>query len=155
MGGRTPPGLPSSSLMSTLGGEQMAPNVLAFCRGCLHMLERQDGKNANELFVGATSNRSLGQALKQKLWPSRWWVSEPPGRRYKGSTMKCTSKRGYWDPHHMGQSGWQPMIRKSALPWKSKCGRGRVLPGWKRIWGEPLQVFCGPADRPNPITGPR
>ena len=46
----------SSSLMSTLRGEQMAPNVLVFCRGCLHMLRRWDGKNVNEPFLGAASN---------------------------------------------------------------------------------------------------
>ena len=88
----------SSSLMSTLGGEQMAPSVLAFCIGCLHTLKRQDGNNVNEPFIGAASIWSLGQALRQKLWPSRWWDSEPPRRKSKGSTVKCTSKRGYWAP---------------------------------------------------------
>ena len=76
----------------------MAPNILAFCRGCLHMLRRWDGKNTNEPFIGAISNWSLGQVLRQKLWPSGCWDSEPPGRRSKGSTMKCFSKRGYWAP---------------------------------------------------------
>ena len=37
-------------------------------------------------------------------------------------------------PHHVGQSGWRPLIRKSAFPCKSRHGRGRVPPGQKRIW---------------------
>ena len=71
----------------------MAPNILASCRGCLHMLKRWDGKNMNDPFIGAASSWFRGQTLRQKLQPSRWWDSEPPGRRSKGSTMKCTSKR--------------------------------------------------------------
>ena len=144
----------SSSSMSTPGGEQTAPNILTFCRGCLHLLRRQDGKNMNEPFVRAASDWSLGQKLRWKLQLSRWWDSEPPGRRSKGSTMKCISKRGYWAPHHMGQNGRRLLIRRSALPWKSGCGRDGVLPGQKGIWEEPLQVFCGLAATQIPSQDP-
>ena len=56
--------------------------------------------------------------LRWKLWLSRWWDSRPPGRRSRGSIMRYTNKRGYWAPHHMGHSGWRPLIEKSVLLWK-------------------------------------
>ena len=43
--------------------------------------------------------------------------------------------------HCMGQNGWRPLIRKSALPWKSRHGGGRVPSGWKRIGGSHCEDF--------------
>ena len=124
---------PSSSSMSTLGGDQMAPSVLASCRGCLHTQKRWDGGSTNELLVKAASDWSLGWVERQKLWPSRWWDSGPPGRRSEGSIMRYTNKGGYQAPHCMIQSRWKTLIGKSTLPWKSGHGGGGVLPGQKRI----------------------
>ena len=108
----------SSSLMSTLGGEQMAPNFLASCRECSHMLKRWDGKNINKPFIRATNNWSLEWALRQKLWLSGRWDSESPGRRSKGSIMKCISKRGYLAP-----TIW---ARVDGGPWSGNLCLGRV-----------------------------
>ena len=132
----------------------MAPNALASCRGCLYMPKRWDAKNANGLSIEAASNWSLGRILRQKLWLPRWWDSRPPRRRSKGSVMRCTNKRGYQAPHCMGQSRWGPLIGKSVLPWMSGCGRDGGTARPEEDQGELLQVFCGPAARLNPITGP-
>ena len=125
--------IPSSSSMNIPGGEQMASNILASCKGCSHMPKRWDTKNANRLSIMAASNQSLGRKLRQKLQLSRWWDFRPPGRRSKGSIMRCTNKRGYQAPHYMGQSAWRPLIGKSVLPWKNRHGGGRVPPGQKKI----------------------
>ena len=57
-------------------------------------------------------------------------------------------------PHHMSQSRWRPLIRKSALPWKSRHGRGGVPPGWRWIWGEPLQYFVAQPPDQIPLQDP-
>ena len=144
----------SSSLMNTLGGDQMASNVLASCRGCSHTPKRWDAKNANGLSVEAACNWSLGRTLRQKLWSSRWWDSGPPGRRSKGSIMKCTNKRGYQGPHHMGQNRWRPLIGESALLWMSRCGRGGVPPCWKRIGGSHCEYFVAQLPDKIPLLDP-
>ena len=54
----------TSSFTSTLGGQQMAPNVPVSCRECLHMPKSWDAKNVNTLSVEAASNQSLGQMPK-------------------------------------------------------------------------------------------
>ena len=147
--------IPSSFSMSTLGGEQMAHNVLTSCRGCLHIPKRWGGKNKNNSSIEAAGNWSLGRMLRQKHWQSRWWDSRPLGRRTKGYTMRYINKRGYWAPHHMGQGRWKPLTGKSVLLWKSGHDRGGVPPGQKKIYGEPLHLVCGPAARLNSIARPK
>ena len=153
---------PSSSLMSTLGGEQVAHNVLVSCRGCLHMLKRQGKKNKNESPIKAISIQTLGQMLRQKHQLSKWWGSGPQERRSRGYTMRCINKRGYWAPHNMGKSKQRALTGKSVLLWRSRHSRGRVVPCWKKIYREPLYLFGGPATRLNSfeegmrthVTGP-
>ena len=116
------------------------------------MLRRWDGKNANEPFIGAPSDWYLGQKPRWKFQPSRWWDSGLPGRRSKGSIMRCTNKRGYQGPHCMGQSRWRPLIWKSALPWKSGCSGGGVPSGHTWIGGSHCEDFV--AQLPDWILSP-
>ena len=81
----------TSSWTNIFNGEQMAPNAPASCRGYSYMLKWQDGKNMNNPFTRAIGWQSLGQMLRQRFLPSGWWDSELPGRRPRGSTMKCIS----------------------------------------------------------------
>ena len=144
---------PNSSLMNTLGGEQMAHNVLVSCRGCLPTPRRWDEKNKNKSPVKVTCTWSLGKPLRQKHWPSRWLGLGPQGRRSRGYTMRCINKK-LLGPHHMGQNRWKPFTRRSMLLWKSRHGGGGVPPGWKKIYRElPCQV-CGPAAIQNSTTRP-
>ena len=145
----------SSSSMNTQGGEQMAHNVLASCRGCMHMPKRWGKKNRNESPIEAAGTWFLGQPPRPKHWPSRWWGLGPQGRRSRGYTMRCINKGGWQTPHHMGQSGWKPLTRKSVLLWKSRHSRGGVLPGQKKIYREPLCLFCSPAARLNSAARPK
>ena len=132
----------------------MAHNVLTSCSGCLHTPKRWGRKNKNESSVEAAGNWSLGRMLRQTHQPSRWWDSGPPGKRSRGYTMRYINKRGYQAPNHMGHHGWKLLTGKFVLLWKSGYSRGGVLPSWRKIYREPLHLFCGPAVRLNSITRP-
>ena len=102
---------PSSSSMNTLGGEQMAHNVLVSCRGCSPMQRRWGKKNKNESPIDIADTQSLEKLPRQKHWPSRWWGLGPQGRRSGGYTTRYINKSDYQACHHMGQSRWKPLTR--------------------------------------------
>ena len=110
-------------------------------------------KECKQTIYQGCQQLTLGRKLRQKLQPSRWWDSGPPRGRSEGSIMRCTKKRDYQAPH-MGQSVWRPLIRKSALPWKSRCGRGGVPPGQKKIGGSHCEYFVAQLPDQIPLPDP-
>ena len=83
-----------------------------------------------------------------------WWDSGPQGRGSKGSIMRYTSKRGYWAPHCMGQSGWRPLIRKSLFPWKSRHGRCGYCQARRRSEGSHCKHFVAQPPGQIPLPDP-
>ena len=68
--------------------------------------------------------------------------------------VKVYQQKRLLGPPPYGSEQMEALDREICASLKSRCGRGGVLPGQKKIRGEPPQTLLSPATRPNPITGP-